>query len=187
MEVMILNTKTIAERFFDINEPYAAGLFEYPEREPIYRYPNAAKRFWEMADFVPYDGGALFPCGKCMGKGNWHIHVKPDFSYTFSLDRGRLKEKADEECFAAVCAEQEKVSGFPTPHTIGGAGYTHSFINYSRIMKDGICGYRKRVEALEPGDFKEGLMLLLKGIEIYRQRLLEHLKVQNNVRMNRFQ
>ena len=36
--------KTIVQRLFEANEPYAAGLFEFPEREPIYRYANAAKR-----------------------------------------------------------------------------------------------------------------------------------------------
>ena len=176
-----MESRTIAQRFFEINEPYAAGLFEYPDREPMYRYANAAKRFWEMAEINPYDGGALYPCGRCMGKDNWHIQVRPDFSYTFSLNRNGLKEKADEECFKAICAEQDKVSGFPTPHTIGGAGYTHSFINYSRILQDGICGYRARVQALGESDFRDGLLLTLEGIEIYRRRLLNHLREQENV------
>ena len=173
--------KSIARRLFELNEPYAAGLFEFPDREPIYRYANAAKRFWELADIMPYDGGALYPCGRCMGKDNFDKAVRPDFSYTLFVDWNLLKEKADAECYEAFRAEYGKVSGFPTPHTIGGAGYTHSFINYSRILEDGICGYRRRVEALEAGDFREGLLLVLEGIEIYRQRLLRHLREQKNV------
>ncbi len=177
----MMSEKAIAQRFFEANEPYAAGLFEYPEREPMYRYSNAMKRFWEKADFIPYDGGALYPCGRCMSKDNPQMKVRPDFSFTLWIDRKGLAQKVDEECFGAVCAEYDKVSDFPTPHTIGGAGYTHSFINYSRILKDGICGYRKRVQALEASDFKEGLLLVLEGIEIYRQRLISHLKEQKNV------
>lgn len=176
-----MEKKSVAQRFFEMNEPYAAGLFEFPDREPMYRYSNAAKRFWEQADIVPYDGGALYPCGRCMSKDNPDKAVRPDFSFTLSIDRNRLKEKADAECYEAICAEYDKVSGFPTPHTIGGAGYTHSFINYSRILKDGICGYRQRVEALEPGDFRDGLLLVLEGIEVYRQRLLDHLREQETV------
>jgi len=176
-----MSEKTVSQRLFEMNEPYAAGLFEFPDREPIYRYANAARRFWELADIVPYDGGALYPCGRCMGKDNPSVKVKPDYSYTFAIDRRGLKEKADAECYEAVCAEYDRVSGFPTPHTIGGAGYTHSFINYSRILRDGICGYRRRVEALQEGDFKEGLLLTLQGIEIYRQRLIRHLKEQESV------
>ena len=121
--------KTLFERLSEAGEPYAAGLFEYPGREALYRYCNAAKRFWQQADIMPYEGGALYPCGRCMGKGNPGIAVVPDYSYTFSLNRKLLSEKAGEECAAAVQAEQNLVSGFPTPHTVGGAGYTHSFIN----------------------------------------------------------
>ncbi len=176
-----MDKQSLAGRLFAANEPYAAGLFEFMDRDSMYRYVNAAKRFWELADIVPYDGGKLYPCGRCMGKDNPDQAVRPDFSYTLNIDRRRLRDKVDAECYEAVCAEYDQVSGFPTPHTVGGAGYTHSFINYSRILSDGICGYRKRVQALSESDFKAGLLLLLDGIEIYRQRLLEHLREQQTV------
>ena len=64
--------KTVSQRLFDANEPYAAGLFEFPDREPIYRYSNASYRFWEHADLEPYEGGMLYPCGKTMGKAGVH-------------------------------------------------------------------------------------------------------------------
>lgn len=176
-----MSLKSLFQRLMEANEPYAAGLFEHPDREPLYRYANAAKRYWERAELSPYDGGALYPCGKCVGKGNPQIAVRPDYSYTFCMDRQQLKQKVDEACYQAVCDEYDQVSGFPTPHMVGGAGYTHSFLNYSRILKDGIAGYRRRVEALESGDFREGLLLLLEGIETYRQRLLAHLREQETV------
>ena len=176
-----MEIKSIAQRLFEAGEPYAAGLFEFPEREPMYRYANAAKRFWALADIVPYDGGRLYPCGRCMGKDNPHMAVRPDFSYTLAIERTQLRDKVDAECYEAVCGEFDRVSGFPTPHTVGGTGFTHSFINYSRILSDGVCGYRRRVEALSESDFKAGLLLVLEGIEIYRQRLIGHLKEQEHV------
>ncbi|MBQ4637446.1 MAG: hypothetical protein IJB92_01775 [Clostridia bacterium] len=174
--------KTVSQRLFEANEPYAAGLFEFPEREPIYRYSNALYRDWENAKIMPYEGGALYPCGKCVGKGNPDIAVRPDYSYTFEIrNRNLLREKLDDECYDAVINEHQLVSGFPTPHTVGGAGYTHSFLNYERILKDGINTYRKRVENLPDGDFKFGLLRLLDGMNIYRDRLLDHLKGCENV------
>ena len=68
--------KTVSQRLFEANEPYAAGLFEFPEREPIYRYSNALYRDWENAKIMPYEGGALYPCGKCVGKGNPDIYLR---------------------------------------------------------------------------------------------------------------
>ena len=138
--------KTISQRLFEANEPYAAGLFEFPERDALYRHSNASYRFWENAEIEPYTGGALYPCGKTMGKANPAISVKPDYSFTYEIrDEKLLREKLDDECFEAVIAERNLVSGFPTPHTVGGAGYTHCFLNYERILKDGLCGYRARV------------------------------------------
>jgi len=72
-----------------------------------------------------------------------------------------------------------KVAPIFTPHTIGGAGYTHSFINYRRILKDGLIGYRTRVEALAEGDFKDAMLILLDGIEAFRERCISLLKESN--------
>lgn len=175
-------TLTISQRLLAANEPYAAGLMEFPERGPMYRYSNALVRDWEHARMQPYEGGALYPCGKCMGKYNTDIAVRPDYSYTFEIRTPELlRSKVDEECYEAVMTEKNLVSGFPTPHTVGGAGYTHSFLNYGRILRDGICGYRMRVKALPESDFRDGLLRLLEGIEGYRQRILAHLRECENV------
>ena len=173
---------TISERLMQANEPYAAGLMEFPDRGPMYRYSNALVRDWEHAAMAPYDGGRLYPCGKCIGKYNTDIAVRPDYSYTFEFrTETLLRQKVDDECFRALLAERDLVSGFPTPHTIGGAGYTHTFLNYSRILRDGLCGYRARLLQLPTGDFRDGLLRLMEGIEGYRQRILAHLRQCDNV------
>ena len=45
------------ELFMSINEPYAAGFFEYPERSRFFRYANAHKRYWENVPLPDYAGG----------------------------------------------------------------------------------------------------------------------------------
>ncbi len=170
--------KSIFQRLMDAHEPYAAGLFEFPQRSRMFRYSNALYRDWENAAITPYDGGALYPCGRCLNSSDADCAVRPHFSYTFWVnDAERLLEKTDEECHAAVMQEFELARpAFPTPHIVGGAGYTHSFINYERILKDGINGYQARVEALPEGDFRDAMLRLLEGIRIYQRRLVEHLR-----------
>ena len=173
---------TISQRLLAAYEPYAAGLMEFPQRGPMYRYSNALVRDWEHAAMPAYDGGALYPCGKCIGKYNTDIAVRPDYSYTFEIrNMDLLRRKLDDECFKAVVRERDLVSGFPTPHTVGGAGYTHTFLNYERILRDGLCGYRERIEKLPQGDFREGLLRLMEGIDLYRERLLAHLRTCDSV------
>ena len=169
--------------FAEQNEYYAAGLFEKMEKEPLWRYANAQKRFWENVSLVPYDGGALYPCGFAPGKDmDTNMAVRPDYSYTFTVyDWDLYEQHFQGTCREMMDTEIALVPFFRTVHTIGGAGYTHSFINYERILKDGICGYRARVELLEDGGFKEAMLLLLDGIEIYRQRLLDQLRGAQNV------
>lgn len=180
-EVDIMST--ISQRFFDAGEPYAGGLFEFPDREPIFRYSNALKRYWELTNPDPYRGGKLYPCGGATGASDCNVVVRPSYSYTLSFSRDALKKKkkVDDECYTALCEEVDKVTGFPTPHTVGGAGYTHSFINYGRILAEGICGYRARVEALPHDDFRDGLLKVLEGIDIYREKLLAHLRSRDDV------
>lgn len=175
--------RTVSEQLFALNEPFAAGLFEEPDRSPLYRYSNAYRRFWQHAPLQPYDGGALYPCGKCADKDpDTNIAVRPDFSYTFQIkDMELFEERYHGECRKMMLHEVNLLPAVTTPHTIGGAGYTHSFIHYERILSDGLSGYAKRVRELEDSDFRDSMLLVLEGIECYRQRLIAHLKTQQNV------
>jgi len=158
----------------DAGEPCAAGLFEFPERSNEYRYCNAYKCFLESCEFSPYDGGKLFPCGLSNEKANI-MAVKPDFSYSLLIDFKMLRNKC-EEAATLLGEEWNKVTFFnETIHTVGGAGYIHSILNYPRIFDEGLNGYRTRIMSLESNDFNDGMILLLDGIETYRKRLLTHL------------
>lgn len=164
----------LVQQLFDLKESFAGGWLEGLDREPVYRFSNAYRRFWEQAELTPYDGGMLYPCGKNMrcNPENEHMAIRPDYSYTYSANWELLREKSEEAC-AILQTEHEKVTGFDgSPHWVGGAGYTHCFINYKRILDEGLKGYRSRVKALPAGDFRDGLLILMEGMETYRQRCL---------------
>ncbi len=166
--------------FISYGEPFAAGLFEFNDKSQLYRYSNAYKRFWENAVLTPYDGGELYPCGHNIRRSlyNSSIAIVPDYSYTCVCNWGLLSQK-NLECYNIFYDEWHKVSDIDTVHVVGGAGYTHCFPNYERILKEGLNGYRKRIEALSDQEFKESMLLMLDGIEMYRIRCIELLKNSN--------
>jgi len=168
---------TLHELFKSVGEPFAAGLFEYEGREPILRYSNAYRRFWEEAVLPVYNGGRLYPCGKrsAILSAEAGMAVVTEYSYTYGFNREAMRAKT-QEGYAAMKAENEKVRYLITEHAVGGNGYTHCFANYKRLLAEGLKGYRVRVEAECTGDFREGLLILLDGIEIYRQRCLNLLR-----------
>lgn len=160
------------ELFMSINEPYAAGFFEYPERSRFYRYANAQKRYWEQVPLPAYSGGRLYPNGPKYWPG---CAVTPEPSYTFWLDYNTLGAKS-RQALSIMAEEAQKLHLINSPHTVGGNGFTHSFPNYPRIVKEGLNSYRQRVELLPSGDFREGLLTVLDGIAEYHARCLQLLK-----------
>lgn len=169
------------EKLRSQREYYVAELMSNLDRQPIYRYSKAVAEYLKNATLAPYKGGKLYPCGRNINSHalNVDIAVRPEYSYTLFANMELLKQKCPE---AHEFMEKEhfgKVAPIFTPHTIGGAGYTHSFINYRRILKDGLIGYRTRVEALAEGDFKDAMLILLDGIEAFRERCISLLKESN--------
>lgn len=167
------------ELFNSIGEPYAAGLFEFEDAAPIIRYANALKRYWEAASLPPFNGSSLYPCG--LNVFNYHrsATVRPHYANTYQMAHGALKSKS-EEAYFIMLNEDKKVAKFNgNPHTVGGMGWTHSFPNYARVLKEGLNEYEKRINNLEDGDFKAGMLILLEGIRTYHTKCLALLREQN--------
>jgi len=162
-------------------EYFAAELLRNADRSPLYRYSCAVSEYLKHAALTPYDGGKLYPCGKSIyaNRENAAIAVKPEYSYTVRFDLDAIRSRIPEAYDALHHELCGLVAPIQTPHTVGGAGYTHSFINYRRILKEGLSGYRVRTENLPSGDFKESMLILLDAIENYRLRCISHLKLAN--------
>lgn len=167
---------TAYELFLSLGEPFAAGLFEYETASPVLRYSNALARFWEAAPLAPYEGGMLYPAGVNPFNGPHGYAVRPHYANTSWIDQPALRQKS-EEGYRIMMAEDDKTVKFhDCPHTVGGMGWTHSFPNYKRVLDEGLLAYRRRVEAMEEGDFKRGMFVLLDGIDIYHARCLALLR-----------
>ena len=79
-----------AELFYDINEPYAAGLFEEPESSKFERYSRAIRRYYENCSLPEYSGGSLYPSGSNI---NDDYAVLPNYSYTVQVNVAALAKK----------------------------------------------------------------------------------------------
>lgn len=166
--------ETIVQKLREAGEYYAAGLLECPDKTPLWSFSKATADFFKTAALPPYDGGKLYPCGFSFTNTNY-LGAVPEYSYTWRYLPGEIDKKVPE----AVPLLNEiagRVAPICTPHIVGGAGYTHSFINFRRILHDGLIGYRNRVDALPAGEFREAMTMLLCGIEELRQRSVAYLR-----------
>lgn len=174
----ILQENPTSARLLEAGEPYAAAIV-LPDKTPMLRYSLGTALFFMYAKLTPYEGGRLYPNGMCLGKNEFNGYGKmgmmPEFSFSYWVDFNLIGEKVPE---ARPILEEDyyKVHWVVGPHTVGGNGYTHSFLNYRRILAEGLKGYRNRVNALPEGEFKDAMTILLDGIDCYRLRCLELLR-----------
>jgi len=157
-----------AQLFYDIGEPYAAGLFEHPEKGYFYRHSLAMARYYEALEPAVYEGEPLYPAGrKTYDRG---YTVAPGHAWTYSVNWEALGQKSREA--AVILGEFHAISRYPDS-----GGWTHSAPNYKRILKEGLASYRERVLARPEGEeFREGLLALLDGMEIYLKKCADYLR-----------
>ena len=182
-----------ARLFYEIGEPYAAGLFEAPDRSYFYRYCVACARYFENLRPAPYEKGDLvYPRGKRIWDENQAM--RPQYANGYHVEWELLEKKSPQA--AAVLREftalsknyanwdvmkqmhpetlwcYEKYPDIPEYFD----GYTHGCPNYKRILREGFDSYIQRIEAGYDGDFKEGLLLLLAGFRKYLKRSADYLR-----------
>ena len=131
--------------------------------------------FGENMTLSAYDGGNLYPCGV---KINDSFAVIPNYSFTMTVNWALLEKKGNPG-LEHIQSETNLLPSMNTPHTVGGNGYTHSIPNYGRIVREGLDSYKKRVQMLPQGDFRDGLLEVLAGIYIYHERALHILKTSD--------
>ncbi len=159
----------LAELFYSIGEPYAAGLFENPEKDYFYRHAIANARYLEHAAPAKYDAGErLYPSNaKFFHTG---FAVTPQFALTYQIDWGKLESKSAEA--AAAMREFYDLSHNP-------GGWTHAAPNYKRILREGLNSYRTRIVNQPDSDFKTGLLALVDAMKNYLERSIEYLRSVN--------
>ena len=156
----------LAKLFYSIGEPYAAGLFEEPEKDYFYRHAIANARYLEYVAPAKYDAGErLYPSKtKYFQSG---FAVTPQFALTYQVDWGKLDKKSAEA--GKIMREFMAVSHSP-------GGWTHAAPNFKRIIREGLNSYRTRIENQPDGEFRDGLLALVNAMQNYITRSIEYLR-----------
>ena len=164
-------TVMMYERFLNIQEYYAAGLYEEPDRSIFYRKALGLRRYYENLPIPEYRGKKLYPSGVQPVNMAVHAHYM-----NIGVDWNALREKnlqAAEEFARSDFFRY--ASSVPKEHTVAGNMYTHSMPNYERVLAEGFDGYRERVLAMQDREMREGLLHLLEGLRCYHNRCLAYL------------
>lgn len=156
----------------NIGEYFAAGYVENMDKSPFIRFSSAIKRHFENVELPSYNGELLYPFGEISKQ----MAVRYDFSRTCEIFWKSLSEK-DEEIVSFV---REYIPGahsianlIPPEHSVGGAMYTHSHVNFNRIASEGLNSYISRINEMEDEDLRVGLLDLIEGIKSFHSRCLD--------------
>ncbi len=177
-----------------LGEYFAAGLCELPGEAPIIRYSRATRRWLENCPVGEYTNTAIFPSGKLLAGSD--AILSPSYSFTLGWNEVNFQRKLERAAAANGAGEwqqvalktlrrlyeqeEAKIDQIHTVHTIGGRGYTHSIVNYGRVLAEGLDGYEQRARTglaragMSPHkDFYQAMLDLLLGIRSWHGRLLE--------------
>ena len=162
----------LKDDFLRLGEYAASGLYEEPDRSLFYRKSLGLRRFYENCELTVYRGESLYPSGVIAQKMN----VVPEYHRGLTFLSKSLNEKAPilaEKLKEEFCVYHSTV---PNEHTVAGNMFTHSMPNYERILKEGLLSYIPRIERISDTDMREGLLHVVRGIELYITRCVTYLK-----------
>lgn len=167
-----MSMKMIYEKFKEIGEYVAAGMYEDTDRGLFYRKAMGLKRFYENCPLGKYEKKSLYPSGYIEN----NIAVFPTYLNGIDLDYTSLAEKDKNLADVFVSDFKKFCSSVPQEHAVGGNMYCHSLPNYERILKEGLLSYTDRINKIKDSDIRGGLIQLLDGIKIYIKRCVDYLK-----------
>lgn len=165
----------VSDKFKEIGEYAAAGMFEEPERSLFYRKALGLRRYYENCELAPYNGALLYPSGIVPNK----MKIYPNYLSGLIIDYDGICKK-DRELADLFAADFCKFKSYvPPEHTVAGNMYTHSMPNYERILKEGFFSYIDRINKISDTDMRDGMLHLLEGIKIYWERCISYLENVN--------
>jgi pyruvate-formate lyase len=143
-----------------LGQPVTAGFFEDKNAPVFARTARVLRRYAELAAVPAPTAGPLYPSGSCSlwGLGCRAPAVGPQaltYGYSPGLSfhwaalealRGQLQNPAEQQILAQVVEDLSLTAANPLScrFRVGGCGYTHSILNYGRILREGLDGYRHR-------------------------------------------
>jgi formate C-acetyltransferase len=158
---------------------YMAGYFSEPGGSPLRRMCLGLKRYFETCPLPEYNGEPIYPCGETIFAADQAMCFQ--YSSSMTVNHGLLEQKiaaAEPDVAEALGRFGDVLADYPMIR-----GYTHSIVNFGRVLREGLNGYRTRIEqhlraARERGDadrvdFHESLLILLDGVSALHRRMCD--------------
>jgi pyruvate-formate lyase len=150
------NTQPLETRILaGLDEPMAAGLYELRNASQIRRMGRALKRYTESVKTLPAAIEALYPTGAV---NLWNLNgraIGVHYSSGISVNAQLLRDKISRQMpdgrernvanGIAGDLENMVLNPMSTRFCVGGRGYTHSILDYRRILTDGLPEYARRI------------------------------------------
>ena len=163
-----------------------AGFYEEKNAPIFSRTARALRRYCENAAAPAYSGGYLYPHGTC---SLWSKKGEAlCYSYSFGLTcveaeldklASAFKDEAERQMLEGVVRDARTYAASPLSgkYSVGGRGYTHSILNYGRILSEGLVGYRSRLErgTADGSPFHRALLDMVDGIKAMHAACLRSL------------
>ncbi len=181
----------------ELKEYFLAGFYENKFDSYPLRFSKAVKLYAENAGTCKYENTLLYPSGN---SNIWDLipgsSARFSYSYTMGFNADQFAKKMETlstekqgYLMYLVTGDLSKVNQtcIIPQYCCGGNGYTHSIINYGRILKEGLIEYESRIkrkieetEDKEKLDFYCSLLIALEAVFILHKKHLEKLKTIAN-------
>jgi formate C-acetyltransferase len=182
----------LVQRLESMAEYYAAGFFAWEDASLYRRYALGLKHVAKKMPVMAWSGEQLFPTTAERNGGrlwNWDepdVRKRPVLGYFYSMpwayDYGTFEAK-----LAAVSEEDrwalEMLGRFNREQTIGAGGFTHCTVNYEGVLREGLNGYRRRIEEKlrtanedEQRELYESLLIVIETADVVRRRLIDEVE-----------
>ncbi|MEI8248066.1 MAG: pyruvate formate lyase family protein [Lentisphaerota bacterium] len=183
-----------------MDEPFAMGLLEDRNAAMVKKYARGIRRYLEAVrlEDMPPVNGALYPSGTV---SLWNLGQPASMGYNYSYSihfnrdlflKKREKYLTDERALSVAweilgTLQNYTASPLSPKYCIGGNGYTHSIIDYRKILTQGLPTYKQEIlnslskaETLEQRDFYAALQETFDAIMAFMQKCINKVKCGNN-------
>ncbi len=168
-----------AEVLYKLGEPLAAGMYEDENASIVERYGRGLRRYFEHAE-APPEIGLLYPT---LGQNIWRLSgcfVRYHYAFSIDIDATGLRNLGGEllsdpfekDLLESIINELTffRSCQIAPRYRIGGNGWTHTVLNYRRILKEGLRSYIRRVGSMPASPLKKALKDTLAGLDHFLKR-----------------
>lgn len=185
---------SVVARLGALGEYYAAGFFAEHEGSLYRRYARALLNCARHMPLMGWHGERLFPTSQGAPDDldrlwAWAaddprrqptLFYHHSYPWSFALQQCREKIRTLDDPADRAALEHVRVQAAAIPHP---GGYTHCTVNYERVLREGLTGYRDRItrrraecDAAAKHELYDSLLLVIEGAETITSRLVNVLE-----------